>query len=454
MKQIHKQAQPRRNARARRMHGFMLFLITTAILSIGTTACSDDEAAPMNPGTTTNQASIRVVHTSHDAPAVDVWVNGAKAISNLAYGASSGYAVVNPGTVNVKVVPAGATSPVVIEANLPIEQNKRYSVLAMNTLARITPVVATDADAGAKAKVRFIHASPDAPAVDIKLNNGTGATLFSNTAFMGVRDFIEVDGGTYTLAVTAAGSSKEVVIFDKITLENGKMYSVVAHGTLDAGDNYPFGVRAFIDNGDGKLFADLQSATSLLKVVHASPDAPAVDLYIDGIKSGSNLTFPNNTGYLTIPAGTRSVKVNVAGTMTTAIGADLMFAPDKVYSIFAADRVASITALVAQDDLSRPAMGKAHVRFFHLSPDAPAVDITTKDGTVVFPNVAFKQNTNFIPLNAGSYDLQVRLAGTTTVVLDLSGIRLDDGRIYTVFARGLVSGSGGTALNAQIIVNK
>lgn len=454
MKRSNIQALTLHKATAFRMPAFMLLLLTAALLSMSTTGCSEDEATPAAPVTNNGQSSIRVVHTSHDAPAVDVWVNGTKAISNLAYGASSGYAAVTAGTVNVKVVPAGATSPVVIEANLPIEQNKRYTVLAMNTLANITPVVANDADAGSKAKVRFIHASPDAPAVDIKLNNGTGASLFANTAFKGVRDFIEVDGGTYTLAVTAAGSSKEVVILDKVTLENGKMYSIVAHGTLDGSDNYPFGVRAFIDNGDGKLFADLSPATALLKVIHASPDAPAVDLYLDGVKAGSDLTFPNNTGYLNIPAGTRSLKVNVAGSMTTAISADLMFDAGKNYSVFAVNRVANIEALVLQDDLTMPAAGKAHVRFVHLSSDAPAVDITTKDGTVVFPNVSFKKFTNFTPLNSGSYDLQVRLAGTSTVVLDLNGIRLDSGKIYTVFARGFVSGSGGTALNAQIIVNK
>jgi hypothetical protein len=454
MKRINIQALPLNKTTAFRMPAFMLLLITATLLTMSASGCSEDEATPSAPLTNNGQSSIRVVHTSHDAPAVDIWVNGSLAISNLAYGESSGYAAVNAGTVNVKVVPAGATTPVVIEANLPIDQSKKYTVLAMNTLANITPVVATDADAGSKAKVRFIHASPDAPAVDIKLNNGSGASLFANTAFKSVRDFIDVDGGTYTLAVTAAGSSKEVVILDKVTLENGKMYSIVAHGTLDGSDNFPFGIRVFIDNGDGKLFTDLSPAASLLKVVHASPDAPAVDLYLDGVLTGSNLTFPNNTGYLSIPAGTRALKVTVAGTMTTAISADLIFDAGKNYSVFAVNQVANIEALALQDDLTAPMAGKAHVRFVHLSSDAPAVDITTKDGTVVFPNISFKKFTNFLPLNSGSYDLQVRLAGTSTVVLDLNGVRLDSGKIYTVFARGFVSGSGGTALNAQIIVNK
>ena len=105
------------------------------------------------------------------------------------------------------------------------------------------------------------------------------------------------------------------------------------------------------------------------------------------------------------------------------------------------------------DDLSAPAAGTAHVRFLHLSPDAPAVDITLTDGTVVFGNKSFRDYTEFTPLTAGSYDLQVRLAGTTTVVLDLPGIALEAGTIYTVFAKGFVNGTGVQALGAEIIVN-
>jgi len=56
-------------------------------------------------------------------------------------------------------------------------------------------------------------------------------------------------------------------------------------------------------------------------------------------------------------------------------------------------------------------------------------------------------------LAAGSYDLQVRLQGKTTVVLPLNGITIEDGKIYTVFARGFVDGQGDQALNAQIIAN-
>jgi len=194
-------------------------------------------------------------------------------------------------------------------------------------------------------------------------------------------------------------------------------------------------------------------SNSLVKVVHASPDAPGVDLLVDNTIAGTNLTYPNNTGYLTVPSGTRNVKVNVTGTMSTVIEANVDFMSNKNYSVFAVNSVSNIEPLLIEDDLTTPAQGKAHVRFIHLSPDAPAVDITLTDGTVVFRNKAFKDFTPFTPLDAGSYDLEVRVAGTNTVALDLPVITVEAGKIYTVFAKGFLSGNGTQQLGAEIIVN-
>jgi len=207
------------------------------------------------------------------------------------------------------------------------------------------------------------------------------------------------------------------------------------------------------DDEETPVTQSLAQSNSLVKVIHASPDAPGVDLLVDNAIAGTNLTFPNNTGYLTVPSGTRNIKVNVTGTMTTVIEANVDFMQNRNYSVFAVNSVSSIEPLLIEDDLTEPAQGKAHVRFIHLSPDAPVVDITLTDGTVVFGNKAFKDFTPFTPLDAGSYDLEVRVAGTTTVALDLPVITVEAGKIYTIFAKGFLSGTGTQQLGAEIIVN-
>ena len=198
------------------------------------------------------------------------------------------------------------------------------------------------------------------------------------------------------------------------------------------------GITVFTGCSDDEEIVTPPVAKSKVLVTHASPDAPGVDLLVDNAVAGTNLTFPNSTGYLEVNSGTRNVKVNVTGTSTTALQANLNLAADKNYSVFAVNNVASIEAVVLEDNLTAPASGKAHIRFIHLSPNAPAVDITLTDGTVVFGDYIFKEASAFTPLNAATYNLQVRLAGTSTVVLELPNIALTAGKIYTVFAKGLV----------------
>jgi hypothetical protein len=206
-------------------------------------------------------------------------------------------------------------------------------------------------------------------------------------------------------------------------------------------------------NNDDSTNPTAPTPQARVMAVHASPDAPAVDLLVDGAVAGSGLAFPNNTGYLTINAGTHNVKVNVSGTSTTVINADVPVSAGGNYTVFATGPVASIGALVVADDLTTPATGKAHVRFVHLSPDAPAVDVAVTGGPVLFANKAFQEHTAFTPVDAGTYNLEVRPAGSASVVLSLPGITLQAGKIYTVFAKGFLSSSGSQALGAQIIVN-
>ena len=194
-------------------------------------------------------------------------------------------------------------------------------------------------------------------------------------------------------------------------------------------------------------------------VVHASPNAPNVDVRINNSVALTNVAYPTNSNYSAVNSGSTNIKVSPTGTTNYVIDATVNLEANKYYSVFAIDSVSKIKAAVVTDDLSAPAAGKAHVRFFHFSANAPAVDIAVTGGPVLFSNRKFNdQATNaslasFTPLNAGTYNLEVRAAGTNTVVLALPNITLTAGKIYTVFAKGFLGGTGAQALGAQIIAN-
>lgn len=222
----------------------------------------------------------------------------------------------------------------------------------------------------------------------------------------------------------------------------------------------PAAMLVSCDEDGDDVIPPVQEDEARVMVVHASPDAPGVDLLVDGEKVNTDaLNYPNNTGYLTIPAGTRGITVNAAGTSDAVIDRDIDFDKDKSYTIFATGSLGSndIQPLVLTDDLTAPTTGNAKVRFVHLSPDAPAVDVAVAGdgGAVLFDGQEFREASAFISVPAGTYDLEVRLDADNTVVLPLDGIELQSGMIYTVFARGFVTLPEGNtnALGAQIIMH-
>jgi hypothetical protein len=184
-----------------------------------------------------------------------------------------------------------------------------------------------------------------------------------------------------------------------------------------------------------------QSGMAKVRVIHASPDAPAVDVYVNGDRALSNVPFFTASDYLDLPAGTYQVQVTPAGQPASAavIDASATVEAGKAYTIAATGPVASIAPTIIEDNLSAPAAGQAHVRVYHFSPDAPAVDVQLADGTKLIEGLAFPNASNYLPVPAGSYDLQVVPAGGSDVVIDLPGTALEAGRIYSVFATNEVA---------------
>ena len=202
------------------------------------------------------------------------------------------------------------------------------------------------------------------------------------------------------------------------------------------------------------------AGTSMVRVLHASPDAPAVDVYLDdtAVSALTNVPFGVISGYLAVPSGAHNVKVYATGTTTSpVIDADVTVAAGKKYTIAATGAVASITAQVIQDTPS-PSCTTAKVRVVHFSADAPAVDIATSGAApadAVIKALAYPNASGYLALPADTYDLEVRLAGTTTVALALPGVTIADCNSYSVFAVGSAASPavGDNALQVVVAVD-
>ncbi len=198
--------------------------------------------------------------------------------------------------------------------------------------------------------------------------------------------------------------------------------------------------------------------TAKVRVLHGSPDAPAVDVVVDGSKVLTAVPFGAISEYLTVPSGAHQVQVFATGTTTGAvIDANLTLDAGKAYTVAATNAVAKIEAQVIVDDPAA-SCSTAKIRAVHLSADAPAVDVapngSAADAALV-KGLVYPKNTGYLAVKAGAYDLDVRLAATTTVALALGTLNVADCNSYSVFVVGSAASPavGGNGLKAIVAVD-
>ncbi len=126
---------------------------------------------------------------------------------------------------------------------------------------------------GGGARVEFVHASPDAPDV-VALVDGSAAT--KDLTFGDVGDAVDLEPGSHDVRIVEATDGDAVLFEEEVTLD-GAEYTAVALGEVAEGASNPFAVEFLEDETGG-----LGDGESRLRIVHASPDAPAVDVTEDG----------------------------------------------------------------------------------------------------------------------------------------------------------------------------
>ena len=197
--------------------------------------------------------------------------------------------------------------------------------------------------------------------------------------------------------------------------------------------------------------APMDGDMAWVRVLHGSPDAPAVDVYADGAEVLSDVPFGAISDYLQVPAGEHQIQVFAAGadpmTDTAVIDAPLTFAAGTMTTVAATDKLANITPQVIAD-APAPVADQAQIRVVHLSADAPAVDVAPDGADPIVSNLAYPSATDYLTVPAGDYDLEIRPAGSMDVALQLAPISLAAGNSYTAFAIGSLADGTLTVLPA------
>lgn len=467
---------------------FLALLASAATAGLLTACGSDDNDTPPPAPT----ANLRAIHASADTPAVDVFVAGNRALSGVTFGQASAFSavVVPPGSTRIQVGLAGQpASAAVIDVSPTLLVGRDYTAIAVGSgstgATRLQAVLIDDvgtAPAAGQAKIRVVHGAPAVPNVDIFVtgpNDALPATpTIANLAFAAQAPAasaaaLAVPAGNYRIRARVTGQT--AIAFDSGTVAIPAGGDLVLVAVPDAGPSLsPIQLLLAPKGGTAGFIRDGRAA---LRVAHFSPNVPAVDVFLKAPGAANaasnralqNVTFPNDSGFLNVAAGTYDASVALAGSLNGVLnlnGATL--ARGSSTSVFAIGLLGATGAqelkLASFADDRRPLAGKAKVRVIHLSPDAPAVDVVAlnSSGAIVTPrlitNLSYPNATSTaLSLDPGTYTLAVVPTGASTPVLPTSAgvpVTLAAGDVATVVAIGALNTANGQPFQFKVLNDK
>ncbi|MEZ4366157.1 MAG: DUF4397 domain-containing protein [Kofleriaceae bacterium] len=359
-------------------------------LSLAALACGSVEEDP-GPDAAPAGARFRVVHASPDAPAVDIHIEGSTTplVSNLSYGEASPFLGVEPGTYNFQVRPTGRIDEPLYETGpLTVELGADVTAIATGLLAsseaddrfRILALKADFADPGTGARVRVVHASPDAPTVGVDVGDDApgqpeldGLARFADSGGPGVA----LPGDeALVLGITAGGA--RVTSFSLPALGAGSELLVLAAGRVAAAPDAADGFALIAVDDDGIVATFRQDP--IVYALHEVSDAGAVDVkvglggpvLIAGLAPGELRGARVRPGDydLALSLGGNDVTL---GTVTGLAAGGSYLAVAAGFLTPAATEEKPVT-LIATAEPTVAAGADARVRFVHGAGDAPSVD--------------------------------------------------------------------------------
>jgi len=197
--------------------------------------------------------------------------------------------------------------------------------------------------------LRVVHVSPDAPDLDTLVDD---LLILNDLSYSEASSYLAVNSGNRGIKVNLAATDTSIINTDA-TFSSGQHITLYVTGRLS--ENNIEQVTLF-DRTDIPA-----PGQSLIRVLHAAPSAPAVDIYVgapgDSLSEMDplvgQLPYRAFTGYEGVFAGAKQIRVTIAGTLDVVIDSGEITLDDgQIVTVVARDgSVGAPFELLILDDL-------------------------------------------------------------------------------------------------------
>lgn len=283
------------------------------------------------------------------------------------------------------------------------------------------------------AKVRLLNASPGYSSLDLYVDD---AKKCSSVAYGSVSGYADCDSGSFSTALTSAGSSTELVTTSR-TYSKDTHYTVVAYGWAGALKS------AMITEEENAA----DSGKMSFRVVNMASDAGSVDVYLtasgDVLDSStpvqSSVGGGTSTSYGTVATGTYRLRITAAGdTSTLLLDVDgVSFNSKGVYNLVltptSGGALVNGILLEQQGSATQYLNTQARVRVISALTGGQTVGLSLDSTTILPTTTSPGVQSPYVLVDAGTYAINASVAGNS---LGSSSVTVAAGSDTTLIVTG------------------
>lgn len=431
-----------------------LFLLSVVILVLVLAACGGDDEQPPAPTATVppapvqtlaptatplavpetdtdplTRAQLRVVQASPDLPPVNLYLDA----GNIGRGFLPGNYHSEPlslsaGSYLLRVVPAGedpdAAAPL-LAGQIDLGPGESVIAVLAGTGDALQMIVAREdlsALTGNLARLSVIHAVPRGAAFNLQEIN---RTMIGQMDYGMIGGPVELPEGRHPLSFI---SGPQTLASVELALSPRYAYTLILFPGAEGGYDTLHVRSRVVDE-------------SRVRLVHASPDLPAVDLYLGNTRVAEALTFENATDWQAFPSLSYNLRVVPAAgdPADSLVQQQVALVPDQAMNLILFNTRDRLRINALPEDLSPLPEGSARVTFIHAAVSSSSLAVIPAGSQdFALAEIGFGEVTPPFDMAAGpaEYVFEDRGGATAREIDRLSTLDLAAGESYLIVVTG------------------
>lgn len=302
------------------------------------------------------------------------------------------------------------------------------------------------------AQVRVIHASPDAPTVNVLADGEVLGFLVGVDYQQASENFTFQSGSAYEFALQAITTDGAVdAISTNLTTQANFSYDIVAVGSISS-NTLEFLTLSNLDS-------ELAQGYVRARMLHAAEDLGMVDIYITAVnediesaQTNATLSYKDSSGEIEVAGGEYQIRLTPAGSLEVLFDSGPIILPaDSEFVVLVTQNVttgdAPVSLVISDGNNSSVVLDKdtpASIRIVHGVSDAPAVDVIANNSVEIVGDVSFLSVTEYVEIAVANNQTEYLIvvastANNATVVINDATINLEAGQHYTAIANNQLS---------------